>query len=75
VRLLCKDASVVGTPFFLYDYVEGRVLKDPNMPDCSAAERAAVYAEMARALAQLHSVDYRAAGLGDFGKEGGFIER
>lgn len=73
---LCEDPAVIGTPFFVMRHVSGRIFWDPQLPElASAPERRAVYAEMVRALAALHRVDYAAVGLGDYGKVGGFIER
>jgi aminoglycoside phosphotransferase (APT) family kinase protein len=72
---LCDDAAVVGTVFYLMEYVEGRVLWDPTLPGMPPAARAAHYEELNRVQAALHQVDYQAAGLGDFGKPGQYIER
>jgi aminoglycoside phosphotransferase (APT) family kinase protein len=72
---LCEDASVIGTAFYVMDYVEGRLFWDAALPELASAERRAVYQEMTRVIAELHGVDYRAAGLGDYGKPGRYIER
>src|SRR6266511_4425457 len=42
VHLLCEDAAVIGTPFYIMDYVEGRVLRDPTLPGASRKERTAI---------------------------------
>jgi aminoglycoside phosphotransferase (APT) family kinase protein len=57
------------------DYVEGRLFWDAALPEVSGAERRAIYEEMTRVIAALHAVDYTAAGLGDYGKAGRYIER
>jgi aminoglycoside phosphotransferase (APT) family kinase protein len=75
VLLLCEDASVIGTPFFVMQYVEGRIFADPRLPGIEPAERRAVYGEMARVLAALHRVDPMALGLGDYGKPGNYFAR
>lgn len=75
VYLLCEDPSVIGTPFFVMDYIDGRLLRDPALADFAPAERRALYHEWIRVLAALHSVDYRAAGLADFGKTGAYVAR
>jgi len=75
VRLLCDDPDVIGTPFYLMDYVGGRIFRDLAMPECSPAERAQVYSAMAKAAAALHRIDWRARGLADFGKESGYLFR
>ncbi len=75
VHLLCEDASVIGTAFFVMDQVPGRVFPDRVMLDGSPADRAAVYADLARVLAALHRVDWRAAGLEGFGRTDGYMAR
>jgi aminoglycoside phosphotransferase (APT) family kinase protein len=72
---LCEDASVIGTPFYVMEYVEGRVLWDPTLPGMTRDARAAHYDELNRVLAALHRVDPVAAGLADFGRPGSYIER
>jgi len=73
--LLCEDASVIGTPFFLMGCVEGRVFRQPHLPGISAADRAAMYDDMAHVLARLHGVDVAAIGLADYGKPGNYYAR
>lgn len=73
--VLCEDPDVIGTPFYVMDYVQGRIFWNVQLPDCDKAERTAVYEELARVLAALHQVDYEAVGLGDFGKVGNYIPR
>lgn len=75
MRCLCEDADVIGTAFYVMDYMEGRVFRDATLPDLSPHERAAVYDELNATLAKLHKVDFRAVGLGDYGKAGGYYER
>ena len=74
-HVLCEDASVIGTAFYVMDFVEGRVLWDQSLPGMSRSERAAVWDELNRVIARLHRVDYEAAGLQGFGKPGNYIER
>ena len=74
-HVLCEDESVIGTAFYVMDYVEGRVLWDPSLPGMTRGERAAIWDEQNRVIAQLHLVDYRAVGLEDFGKPGNYIAR
>jgi aminoglycoside phosphotransferase (APT) family kinase protein len=73
--VLCEDDSVIGTAFFVMDYVEGRIIWDPAMPGADASDRAGVYDAMNAALAALHKVDYAAVGLADFGKPGNYFAR
>lgn len=72
---LCEDATIIGTAFYLMEYIDGRVLWDPTLPGMTPAARAAHYEELNRVQATLHQVDYRAVGLADFGKTGQYIER
>ena len=72
---LCEDSGVIGTMFYIMDCVEGRVLWDPTLPDMTPPERAAIYDELGRVMAELHMVDPVAVGLGDYGKTGGYVER
>ena len=73
--VLCEDESVIGTAFYVMDYVEGRVLWDQSLPGMSKAERFAIWDELNKVIAQLHVIDYRAVGLEGFGKPGNYIER
>lgn len=71
----CEDASIVGTPFYLMDFLQGRVFMDPALPDSTPAERGAIYREMGRVIAALHSVDPVAVGLADYGRTGQYVRR
>jgi len=73
--LLCEDERVIGTTFFVMAYVEGRLFGDLTLPGMSRADRRAIYDEMIRVLAALHSADYVALGLSDFGKPGNYFAR
>jgi aminoglycoside phosphotransferase (APT) family kinase protein len=75
MHLLCEDESVIGRAFYVMEFVGGRVMWDQSLPGCTPAERGAVYDEMNRVIAALHSVDLRAAGLADYGKPGNYFER
>lgn len=74
-RALCEDPGVLGSAFYLMDFVEGRILTDQTLPGMTAPERRAHYDELGRVLAALHGLDWRALGLEGFGREGGYIER
>ena len=73
--ILCEDDSVVGTPFYLMDCVHGRIFADPLLPGISPSERTALYDHFAEVLARLHKVDWKAAGLEDFGRPGNYFAR
>lgn len=72
---LCMDDSVIGTAFYVMDCVDGRVIWDTRFPDVSIETRAAYFDAMNRTIAQLHTIDYAAIGLTDFGKTGNYFER
>src|SRR5262249_27152827 len=73
--LYCNDAAIAGTPFYLMDHVEGRVVWEPHMPETEPRERAAVYDAMNATLARLHSFDPAALGLADFGRGDNYVAR
>jgi aminoglycoside phosphotransferase (APT) family kinase protein len=72
---LCTDDSVIGTMFFVMEYVEGRTYPDTRMPGSTPTERAAIYDAINDTAARLHRVNYAAAGLSDYGKPGNFFAR
>ena len=72
---LCEDDTIIGTAFYVMDYVAGRVLWDPSLPGTDKEQRGAYFDELNRVIAMLHSVDYASIGLGDYGKPGNYIER
>lgn len=72
---LCMDDSVIGSAFYVMEYVAGRILWDPAMPEMHKESRQAHYAAMNRVLANVHSVDINAVGLSDFGRPEGYLHR
>ena len=75
MRCLCADESVIGTAFYVMDWVDGRIFWDPSLPGMERSARAAIFAEMNRVIAALHKVDYVAIGLADYGKAGNYLVR
>ncbi|KAF3996055.1 phosphotransferase [Glaciimonas immobilis] len=73
--LYCEDESIVGTPFYLMEFLDGRVLVDQSLPGMAPAERGTIYREMSRVIAALHSVDQEAVGLASYGKPGNYFAR
>ena len=71
----CEDTQIVGTPFYLMEFLDGRVLIDQSLPGMTPAERGAIYREMTRVIAALHNVNYQALGLETFGKPGNYFAR
>ena len=72
---LCEDDSVVGTAFFVMDFVEGRIFWDSSLKEARREERRRLYHALADTLADLHLVDYAKIGLSDYGKAGNYFER
>ncbi|KAJ2444147.1 hypothetical protein GGF42_006398 [Coemansia sp. RSA 2424] len=76
VHVLCEDLNVVGTPFYLMEFLDGRILPDVRLPEIKAEERRQYWEALVDVLALLHKVDYRRVGLGEgFGKSSGYYER
>jgi aminoglycoside phosphotransferase (APT) family kinase protein len=75
MQALCEDESVIGRAFFVMEHVDGRVMWEQSLPGMAPAARGAIYDEMNRVIAALHSVDVAAAGLADYGKPGNYFER
>lgn len=72
---LCEDEAVIGTAFFVMEYVQGRIFWNVQLPDLGSSERAAVYEELARVLAAIHTVDLDAVGLADYGRPDAYVAR
>ncbi|KHS46760.1 MULTISPECIES: phosphotransferase [Novosphingobium] len=75
VHGLCTDESVIGSWFYVMEMVEGRIFWDATFPDVSREERPAYFDAMNATIAQLHSIDHEAVGLGDYGKPGNYFVR
>ena len=71
----CEDRGVVGTPFYVMDRLEGRVLSGHTLPEIPVAERKAYWLAMAETLARLHAVHPADVGLADYGRPGNFYAR
>lgn len=75
VFCLCTDSSVIGTPFYVMEFLEGRIFLDPMLPGVAPNRRRALYHATAKALASLHSADVDAIGLGDYGRRNNYCKR
>lgn len=71
----CEDVSILGTPFYLMQFLQGRVYFDQTLPDMDAAGRRAVYLDLNRVIAALHRIDPVAIGLADYGRAGNYFAR
>ena len=72
---LCNDESIIGTIFYVMEFVDGRIFWDPTLPEIDENKRMKVYEETVRIMAELHKIDVEKAGLLDFGKPGNYFER
>lgn len=72
---LCEDEAVIGTTFFVMEYVEGRIFWDLDLPGVDVAERTAIYDNVNQTIATLHNTDYAAIGLEDYGRPGNYFAR
>ncbi|KAI1807156.1 acyl-CoA dehydrogenase family member 11 [Daldinia bambusicola] len=75
---LCADPAVLGTPFYIMSFVDGRIIHDPSMPSPHAKspqERERLWRAAVESLAALHAVDPDSVGLANFGKKEGFYAR
>ena len=73
--VLCQDPSIIGTDFYIMDFVDGRVFRGYELADLEPTERRAVYHAHIDVMATLHQVDFRAIGLEDYGRVGGYMTR
>ena len=72
---LCEDPAIIGTKFYVMEWIDGRLFNETRIPSCSAADRRAIYLDLARVLAALHKVDPIEVGLETFGRPGNYYER
>ncbi len=75
MRALCQDESIIGTTFYVMDFLEGRIFRNARLPGLEPAERTAIYDELVTVMTRLHGVDYEAIGLADYGRPGNFFAR
>ncbi|MSO87862.1 MAG: phosphotransferase family protein [Acidimicrobiia bacterium] len=73
---LCLDDQVNGAPFYVMDFVDGRVLRDQVAAAAiSLPARAQASRSVADTLARIHAIDPDAVGLGDLGKKADYLPR
>jgi aminoglycoside phosphotransferase (APT) family kinase protein len=76
VLAVCEDPTTIGAPFYVMELVEGDVIVTSMPPALDTPrERRRIGDELIDALVEIHAVDWRAAGLEDFGKPTGYLER
>ena len=72
---LCDDESYIGRAFYIMEFKDGRVLWDQTLPGLTNAQRGEIYDQMNQTLANLHKVNYKQQGLGDYGRPGNYFDR
>ncbi|KAK7836394.1 putative acyl-coa dehydrogenase ibr3 [Quercus suber] len=72
---LCTDPSVIGTAFYIMEYLDGRIFVDPTLPGVSPDKRRAIYQATANTLASLHSTNVDAMGLTKYGRLDNYCKR
>jgi aminoglycoside phosphotransferase (APT) family kinase protein len=72
---LCVDDQIIGSMFYVMEFIEGRIFWDPSLPECSVDARARIYDGIIQTLAAIHSIPIGPAGLVDYGKPGNYFER
>ena len=75
VHALCEDEAVIGSAFYVMEFLDGRIFWDQRLPDIAPADRTAMFGSMNSVIAALHSVEYKTLGLGDFGRPGNYMGR
>jgi aminoglycoside phosphotransferase (APT) family kinase protein len=74
-HVLCQDASVIGTDFYIMDFVDGRIFHNYALPALAPAQRRDIYHAMVDVMAALHQIDFQAVGLSGYGRVGGYLTR
>ena len=72
---LCEDEAIIGRAFYVMEFMPGRILWDQTLPGMSLSERGAIYDEMNRVIAALHTVKFAERGLAAYGKPGNYFDR
>ncbi|KAI9484252.1 MAG: kinase-like domain-containing protein [Benjaminiella poitrasii] len=75
VYVLCEDNNIIGTPFYVMEFLNGRIYEDCRMLDIPFEERKLLWYSAIETLAKLHRVDFKAIGLENYGRNSGFYDR
>eukprot|EP01041_Mallomonas_annulata_P001332 gene1332-2573_t len=63
IHHICNDDTVIGTPFYLMEHIQGVIYKDPSLPSLSPEDRTKVYSTFCETLAKIHSIRPEQLGL------------
>jgi aminoglycoside phosphotransferase (APT) family kinase protein len=72
---LCEDDAIIGSAFYVMEFLDGRVFWDQRLPGIAPADRRTMFNSMNAVIAALHSVDHIAVGLEGFGRPGNYMAR
>ncbi|KIW99577.1 uncharacterized protein Z518_11316 [Rhinocladiella mackenziei CBS 650.93] len=75
VYLLCMDPAVIGTEFYIMEFISGRIIKDLDLGELPLAERRQAWFSLIETLGWLHSLDPDSLGLQNYGKKADFYKR
>lgn len=75
--LYTEEASIMGCPFYVMERINGLIIRKklPDGIDLTAGRARTLSENLVRVLCELHSIDYKKAGLADFGKPAGYVKR
>ncbi|KAL0955798.1 hypothetical protein HGRIS_002007 [Hohenbuehelia grisea] len=73
--VLCEDSSIIGTPFYVMEFLDGRIFTDPKMPEVSPETRREFWLSAVGALANLGSLNPADVGLSNFGPSTDYFAR
>jgi aminoglycoside phosphotransferase (APT) family kinase protein len=72
---LCEDDTVIGSAFYIMEFLDGRIVTEPHFPGVSAEDRTEMWHDAVRTLAKLHRLVPKTIGLESYGKPAGFYDR
>ncbi|KAF2035923.1 aminoglycoside phosphotransferas-like protein [Setomelanomma holmii] len=72
---LCQDEKVIGTDFYIMEFLDGRIFEDPAIPDVTPEERTKMWHSAITTLARFHRVSPASVNLSSYGKPSGFYNR
>jgi aminoglycoside phosphotransferase (APT) family kinase protein len=75
VYALCEDDTIIGSTFYVMEFLDGRVFWDQRLPGLAPPERQTMFDSMNAVIAALHSVDHMPVGLEGFGRPGNYMAR
>lgn len=75
VHLLCEDDAVIGSSFYIMDYVDGRNFDDPQLNELPKPQRGQIFDQMNAVLVAIHNIDIAEKNLSDFGPDAHYARR